>query len=225
MRIWFVLVFLSISSIFLFPFLSIMRNFITIFAGITYGFAFYGCMLAPIIIAVINFSKTMYGNRAYLTHSIPVKISKIVLSKLLTFFFLLLLGEVFSIIIMFISTAAFTSKEGMELIMKYADNLTGYPFLDLLIQVGIPVYLSFMTIMCAALCSQSLAQRINPSKRKTLSFLVFIILYGLISIAAYFMGHYEMAAGNYLGVILFNILVNLILVSAILSLNSKKLRV
>ncbi len=100
---------------------------------------FWICMFVTMIVSMIRYYKNMLSDEGYLTHTLPVKTSSIILSKL----FSTLIVEITSIAVMIISFLCYSPKEFAKL---------GEMFLNVIKQViyeydGSIVFLAILVIV------------------------------------------------------------------------------
>jgi len=121
--------------------------------GIFFGSIYYSlavnAVLQPFLRSFINFSKSFYGDEAYLTHTLPVTKNQLINSKFLTSIIEMVLGficVVLSLFIMYYSPSMFTNlKAFLSLIISGDFSL--FWALTLMIILIIVEFLMFISII------------------------------------------------------------------------------
>ena len=90
-------------------------------------------MIVMTVVAVIkNFHDSLYGRQGYLSFTLPVKCSSLLLSKIIVSAFWLLCAVILMGIVYFIMYIAMTGENGIELLGSLKDMIEGMGIADLL---------------------------------------------------------------------------------------------
>ena len=118
------------------------------FDSVYYSLA-VNAILQPFLRSFLNFSKSFYGDEAYLTHTLPVTKSQLINSKFLTFIIEMVLGfmcVISSLLIMFYSPTLFTNLKSF-LSLTISGDFSLFLVLTLMIILIIVEFLMFISII------------------------------------------------------------------------------
>ncbi len=140
------------------------------------------------------FSKKMFSNQGYLTHTLPAKTSTIVLSKIISTFILSGIGFILALLSSYILSIALLGDMFQQMNAELPLAFSGISevltevFSDLGLKIAISQFLKVLSFILLVFFCISLAQLTSSSARGLLATLYFI----LISIALAFIAAYVM---------------------------------
>ncbi len=237
--LWLVFFALSGSSMVLFPFMNTVGSIVNGFASFTYLLSVAGIFLAPLSVFLTLFSRTMFHHEAYLTHSIPSKTSTIVISKVITYALFSIVGEVFAaIVFIYIPKYVFSSYVMSDAVEK----LSTYDVFEVIVETALPIYLDVFAFVLMIVLARTIAQALNTSKKSLAAAVVFILLFLLLLIITIELFNFKVIDGSYLKIyskhmmdgringlyldqIVFCIVQIVVYTIAIITVNTKKLKI
>ena len=134
------------------------------------------CIIQPFIRSFMNFTKSLYGDESYLTHTLPVTKSKIITSKYLTALIETVLGyvcAVCSLLILFVTPTFFDTIKMMLSMIIVGDFSIGLMIVLLLSEVLVE-FLMFLSIIFFSII---LGYRFN--EKKALKSFLFTALFAI----------------------------------------------
>ena len=137
---------------------------------ISYVFVVIGMFIYTLFYPIIRYYKSMLKDEAYLTHTLPVKVSQILLAKLLAAFILF-----FSSIIIFMVSLLITKTITWNFIKAFLTlfNKSIWKALIMILFYALIYYFSFLMMILTSLT----IGHSNSSKKGIYSFVVGIIIY------------------------------------------------